>query len=328
METQIISIIVPVYNIAPYLPRCLDSILAQTHENLEVILVDDGSTDESGGILDAYAAKDPRIRVIHQANGGVTRARFSGLRAAKGEWIGFVDGDDYIEPDMYRHLLDNAQKYDARISHCGYRMVFPNRVDSYYNTGLLAQQEYPAGLKDLLDGTRIEPGLWNKLFHKTLLHSLFHSGVEDMGIRINEDLLMNFYLFRAADRAVYEDFCPYHYVVRKNSAANSKHLHHLTDPIRVAERICRELGPDSGAYPEALRLYARKLIAAAEQIAYVSAADEAREKLRKLCWGEAARLPRKERWMVRMVVYARPVYRLVRRGYEWVTRVNHKYDLE
>ncbi|MDR3314701.1 MAG: glycosyltransferase, partial [Oscillospiraceae bacterium] len=91
----LISVIVPVYNVEPYLPKCLDSIVSQTYANLEIILVDDGSTDASGSICDAYAAKDERVRVIHQANGGVAAARNAGLDAAVGEYIQFVDSDDW-----------------------------------------------------------------------------------------------------------------------------------------------------------------------------------------------------------------------------------------
>ena len=238
---ELISIIVPCFNIAPYVENCVKTILQQTYTNLEVILVDDGSTDGTAAILDRLAAQDSRVRVIHQANGGVTRARFAGIEASNGEWIGFVDGDDVIEPEMYEHLLANAQKYGADISHCGYQMVFPSRVDYYYNTGRLAQQDRQAGLKDLLAGSFIEPGLCNKLYNKSLLHSLFHSEKMDFSIKNFEDLLMNYYLFSEARSAVYEDFCPYHYMVRKGSAATGKlNEHKLRDPLRVLEIIKAE----------------------------------------------------------------------------------------
>lgn len=100
MNKPLISVIVPVYNVEKFLSRCLNSILAQTYNNLEVILVDDGSTDNSGKICDDYALKDKRIRVIHKQNGGVSSARNMALSVAKGEYIGFVDSDDYIENDM------------------------------------------------------------------------------------------------------------------------------------------------------------------------------------------------------------------------------------
>ncbi len=317
-----ISVIIPVYNIAPYLPRCMDSILAQTCSNLEILLVDDGSSDGSGALCDAYAAADPRVRVIHQENGGVTRARLAGLEAATGGWIGFVDGDDHIEPDMYARLLQNALNYQADISHCGYRMVFPDRVDFYHNTGRLLEQDREAGLRDLLEGSLVEPGLWNKLFRR----QLFQGISMDSDIRINEDLLLNFYLFRASARSVFEDFCPYHYIVRPGSAANSRNREcHVTDPIRVGRILCRETEGNQKLHRLALRLYARRLMGGSLQTNFPALAAEARRELRQIDW---KRLPRKERYMALLAAYARPVYRTIRWGYDKITRVDHKYDLE
>ena len=236
---DLISVVVPVYNIAGDLPNCLDSILAQTYHNIEIVAVDDGSKDSSGAILDYYAEKHLNIRVIHKENGGVTSARLRGIREAAGEWIGFVDGDDVIEPDMYDRLLNNAKKYEAQISHCGYQLCLPDgRVNYFYNTGLLAKQDKITGLKELLSGSRIEPGLWNKLFHKTLFHSLLHSETVTLEIKINEDLLVNFYLFSAADRSVFDDWCPYHYIAREGSATRSDlNCHKIYDPIKVRDII-------------------------------------------------------------------------------------------
>lgn len=238
MNENKISVIVPVYNIENYIEKTVESIRNQTYQNLEIILVDDGSTDNSGAVIDCIKEKDNRVKVIHQENCGVTSARITGTKEATGDWIGFVDGDDIIEPDMYQRLLENALKYSAQISHCGYQMVFPSRVDYYYNTGRLVQQDKLTGLYDLLDGSFIEPGLCNKLFHKTLFHSLLHEGLIDLSIKNNEDLLMNYYLFKAASASVFEDICPYHYILRKGSAATSKvNEHKLYDPIKVQKLI-------------------------------------------------------------------------------------------
>lgn len=236
---DLISIVVPAYNIGDYLETCLNSVTAQTYTNLEIIVVNDGSSDHTAAVLDAYASKDARIKAIHKENGGVTSARLRGIAEATGDWIGFVDGDDVIEPDMYERLLANAHMYNADISHCGYQMMFPSgRVDYYYNTGRLAQQDKLTGLAALLDGSYIEPGLCNKLFHKHLFHSLLHDDVMPSEIKINEDLLMNYFLFKEAAHSVYEDVCPYHYVLRKGSAATSKiNEHKLKDPLRVLDLV-------------------------------------------------------------------------------------------
>lgn len=246
---DLISVIVPVYNVAEDLPRCLDSILAQNHISIEIIAVDDGSSDHSGKVLDEYAQLHPCIHVIHQENGGVTSARLRGVAEASGEWIGFVDGDDEIEPDMYERLLRNALEYGAEISHCGYQMIFADgRVNYFHNTGRVIEQDKKQGLVDLLDGSVVEPGLWNKLYKRELFQNIGQQ--MDSSIRINEDLLMNFLLFARAEKSVFEDFCPYHYIVRQNSVSRQNlNSNKIYDPIRVKEIILEsasdEVRPDA-----------------------------------------------------------------------------------
>lgn len=249
----IISVIVPCYNVADELERCVNSIRAQVFRNLEIILVDDGSTDGTLAAAQGLAEKDHRIICIHKENGGVTSARLAGIDAAHGEWIGFVDGDDEIEPDMYSHLLNNALSSGADISHCGYRMVFADgRVNYFHNTGVRIEQDRDRALTELLEGTLVEPGLWNKLFNKKLFSEL--ADKMDSAIRINEDLLMNFHLFRVSNKSVFEDFCPYHYVVRAVSASRSGlNKHRIYDPIKVKQQILAEA-------PESTRRTAEKAL--------------------------------------------------------------------
>ena len=244
MSKNLISIIIPAYNIEKELPRTLDSVLAQTYENIEVIVVNDGSKDGTGTVIDAYAAKDPCIKAIHKENGGVTSARLRGVAEASGEWIGFVDGDDRIEPDMYERLMKNALEHGADISHCGYRMILPSgKVRDYYGTGKLVLQDWHTGVKDLLEGRFVEPSLWNKLFRRELLIGLAQK--MDLSIRINEDQLMNYYLFKKAEKSVFEDVCLYHYVLRQGSAANAKrNIHQLEDPLKVKKILFRETEQD------------------------------------------------------------------------------------
>ena len=119
-----ISIIVPVYKVEQYLYRCLDSIVAQTFTDWECLLIDDGSPDDSGAICDEYAEKDSRFRVIHQKNSGVSAARNAGLAVARGEWIGFVDSDDWIEPDFCKTLLVAIEQTGKDCATCGYLNEF------------------------------------------------------------------------------------------------------------------------------------------------------------------------------------------------------------
>lgn len=237
-----ISVIIPAYNIEGYLGRTLDCILAQSHSNLEIIIVNDGSTDGTAAVMAQYAARDSRIRLIHAENGGVTAARLRGVAESTGAWIIFADGDDIIEPWMYEKLLTNAVAHQVDISHCGYQMVLPSgKILYYHNTGKVITQDRHTGLKDLLENRIVEPGLWNKLYARRLLDDFIRTVNFDRTIRINEDLLMNYYLFRAADRAVFEDVCPYHYIVRRGSAANAKlNANQLLHPLRVKQILFRE----------------------------------------------------------------------------------------
>lgn len=123
-----ISIIVPVYNTQKYITECVESILNQTYSRFELILVDDGSTDNSGNLCDALAKTDDRVKVVHKNNGGVSSARNAGLEIATGDYIGWVDSDDYVEPDMFEFLLTNALNYNADISECNYASVYKNKT--------------------------------------------------------------------------------------------------------------------------------------------------------------------------------------------------------
>lgn len=244
MCDDLISVVVPIFNLAPWLPRCVESILGQTHRNLEVLLVDDGSIDDSLFVAEEFAGRDPRVRVFHQRNAGVTAARMLGVSEARGSWIGFVDGDDEIEPDMYARLLENARKYDADISHCGYRQVrLDGSVSLHHGTGGVRPQDHLTGLKDLLEERTVGPALWSKLYRRELFREL--DGKMDRSIRINEDILMNFYLFSEAKQSVYADFCPYRYITRKGSAVTGrKNTHWIYDPIRVRQLILDACGEE------------------------------------------------------------------------------------
>ena len=251
MENVLVSVVVPAYNNAPWLPRCLDSLLSQTHRNLEILVVDDGSTDDTRQVLQEYTSRDPRVVAIHKANGGVTSARLRGVSAAHGEWIGFVDADDEAHPQMYARLLENAREYGAQISHCGYQVIHPDgRVEYLHNTKVLRPQDNTTGLRDLLEDKLVEPGLCSKLFRRELFRGLEEK--MDLTIRNNEDLLMNYYLFSAAKASVFEDVCYYHYLIRKGSASRRKlNEHMIFNPIRVREIIMEDV-------PEELRDDARR----------------------------------------------------------------------
>lgn len=234
-----ISIIIPVYNLENEIGRCIKSVQAQTYKNIEMIVVDDGSSDKSAAVITSLASSDSRIVPVFKSNGGVTSARLEGVRHATGEWIGFVDGDDEIEENMYEVLLYNAEKNGADISHCGYQMIFPDgRKRYFYNSGDCVLQERNDAIRELLEGKRVEPGLWNKLFRKSLFCDMLINNQMDETIQINEDLLMNFLLFSRADKVYFEDRCLYHYLIRDTSASKSNlSISKILDPMKVKRII-------------------------------------------------------------------------------------------
>lgn len=331
MSMKKISIIVPAYNIEPYLGRCLDSLLAQSHPELEIIVTDDGSTDGTGALLDWYAAEHPQIIAIHQPNGGVTSARLAALKQATGDYIGFVDGDDLVEHEMFQTLIDDAEQYGADIAHCGYQMVFPNgRIDRYYGTGRVVEQDSETGVLDLIRGDFVEPGLWNKLYRRELIEHFLAEGRMDWTVRINEDLLMNFLLFSLAKKAVFHDICPYHYMLRKGSASSAKvQAYKLLDPQRVMQRIYEETKGREQLHQAAYVRYVRVLLGNSAQSTYSEISRQAHIELKQLTGEkEYKQLSRKERYMVLGASKLLPLYRLVRWFYDRVTGNYRKYDVE
>lgn len=214
MEQPLISVIVPVYNVEAYLCRCVDSILAQTYGHLEVILVDDGTKDNSDKICDDYAARDPRVKVIHKENGGLSSARNAGLDVAKGEYIGFVDSDDWIEPDCYAHMLSCLKKHDAKVACAG-------RYDVYSATGERKVGLCPAR-EELLDAgemvSRIflwdgcDSAAWDKLYHRSLFEGIRYP----LG-KICEDVPTTYRVILKAGRVVMCDKPLYNYYHRPGS---------------------------------------------------------------------------------------------------------------
>ncbi|MBN1186461.1 MAG: glycosyltransferase family 2 protein [Bacteroidales bacterium] len=210
-----ISIIVPVYNAESYLERCLDSILVQSFKDFELILINDGSTDRSGDICNKYSHKDDRIRVFHSRNLGHGGARNIGLDNAKGEYIGWVDADDWIEPDMFETLYNYAREYMADITECIY----------IEHTGRVEKRSRPVekivnGRDDLLSRefftARMSPHFWNKLYRKEVFAQIrFPVG------RIHIDFYANVWIALQPFSYVRIPEARYHYINRDNNITNT-----------------------------------------------------------------------------------------------------------
>jgi len=217
----LISVIVPVYNMVGLLPRCIDSLLSQTYENIEIILIDDGSTDGTGDLCARYADEHNNIIAIRQENRGVSAARNAGITIAHGRYLGFVDSDDWIEPEMYEILLKTLNKYEAQISACGYTydrfdgVYFKNKVD--IDTPICLKLE--VALKSLIHPNGIQGFLSNKLFDRELL-LLAGDGkllMLDECVRICEDLLFVSRCIEIAGCIAYDNRPLYVYCVRDYS---------------------------------------------------------------------------------------------------------------
>lgn len=175
-----ISVIIPVYKVEKFLPDCVDSVLSQTYTNLEVILVDDGSPDRCGAICDEYAEKDSRVKVIHKENGGQGSARNRGLDAATGDYIAFVDSDDWIDPDMYEVLLKLLLEHDADIAEASYRFYRPWKTENKTLECPNTQKVFVWEAEEILERFYFGPDLfsdvavmvWNKLYKASLLRDL------------------------------------------------------------------------------------------------------------------------------------------------------------
>lgn len=183
MNAGRVSVIVPIYNVAEFLPECLESLAAQTYENLEVIAIDDGSTDESGRILDEYAARYPRIHAVHIANGGVSHARNVGLDIAKGEYICFVDSDDYVATDMYANLVAGFTD-DVDMVCGGYVRVSPAGEvwDEHERYSERIVYDHEAALVNIVKDNIIGGILCDKLFRATLING------QSPRVRMAEDI--------------------------------------------------------------------------------------------------------------------------------------------
>ncbi len=215
-----ISVIVPVYNVELYLGKCLDSLLAETFTDLEILVIDDGSTDRSGGICDRYSESDKRVRVFHTENRGLSAARNLGLDHARGEYIGFVDSDDWIDPEMYALLLNKAEETGADIVECG---VFRESV--HESREICVNQTLLSGIpavETLIFGG-IKAQVWNKLWKRTLFDEIrFPEG------RCFEDVATTYKLILNANIVGIPQSC-YHYLQRDSSISQNHSSKSLVD---------------------------------------------------------------------------------------------------
>lgn len=234
-----ISVIVPVYNVERYIRQCVESILGQTYTDLEIILVDDGSTDGSGSICDEFKLRDDRVVVIHKRNGGLSDARNAGLDIAKGAYIGFVDSDDYIEPDMYEVLYTNCERHAADLAAARF-VKFDTQGEQEKcfteNIEVFSREDM---LRLFIVGDRryeITMSVWDRLYKRELISDLrFPVG------RCYEDIVFSTKAIEKSKINVYIDRALYHYRLREDSISGEDFGDYTKTPLRIITDLIPEL---------------------------------------------------------------------------------------
>lgn len=251
-----ISIIVPAYNISDYIERCVESLVNQTYRDIEIILVDDGSTDSTGEVCDKLGNRDDRIRVIHKSNGGLSDARNAGIDIAKGEYIAFVDGDDYVELDAYEKMVSHMDE-DVSFVVGGYVITGIHGDESRLVSPKVLKMTKEEAFFNLFIGEGyISQSSWNKLFRRELfLDNRFKYGI------FNEDMEILPRLIDKSDKIVVIDSIMYHYIKKEGSITTSKFSRKRYEAHRVEQdiyRFCKTKYPNLepyAAYYEAKSLF-------------------------------------------------------------------------
>lgn len=250
-----VSVIVPVYNVKKYLRKCVDSIKNQTYQNIEIVLVDDGSTDGSENLCDEIARTDNRIVIIHKENGGLSDARNVGMDASSGDYISFVDSDDYVDEDFCEILIANLEKYNADVSCCRYSNVWEDGTkEPIGNDGEIHIYEGLEALKEYIYGKTMDPFSVNKLYRAELLGN---SKFLDNRVRfikgiLSEDNPFCVELFKQTNKVVLVGAAKYNYLQAREGAITSSKISqkridavHYWDMVR---RDCHEHYPELEKY--------------------------------------------------------------------------------
>lgn len=238
MKEPLISVIVPVFNIEKYVPECIESIQKQTYHNMQIILVDDGSSDNSGLLCDRYAATDSRIAVIHKENGGLVSARKTGIQAARGRYVGFVDGDDYIAPKMYQRLVKEIETSQADFVQAGYWEGSIRRAPCKTKEIGFSENKL-CFLKTMIatpENCEISYNIWSKLFRAELLKKSYMQVPDNCSY--GEDMINACICILESTKAVVLDETLYYYRVRSDSLSHKNGMDRIRNMFKLYESLC------------------------------------------------------------------------------------------
>lgn len=245
---ELISIVVPVYNVEPYLRKCIESIIQQTYKNIEILLIDDGSKDNSGKICDDFAKEDARIKVIHKKNGGLSDARNVGIDNAKGEYITFIDSDDYISSGYIKYLYNLLVAYNADISICEFEYITEsgkrlNHVQDNNNISLFDKRN---ALYELLDSKLFSNSAWAKLYKTSLFDNIRYP----VG-KLYEDVDTTYRVFMRSNKIVFGAQIHYYYLYRIGAISKQKFTEQRMDAIYFAETMVDKI---TEQYPDLIKI--------------------------------------------------------------------------
>lgn len=232
--SNLLSVIVPVYRVEEYLPTCIESILNQTYTNIELFLVDDGSPDRCGKICDEYAKKDARIKVIHKENGGQGSARNRAIDIANGDYLAFVDSDDYIEPDMYETMIEALERTNSDIALCGFKTHSGIRC---VNSSVPEEEYLFHGAEEILKAYFSSPVVDGSPCNKVFLRAVFDGIRFPEGVA-REDVYIMHHLFARCNKAVHTGKCFYNYIIREGSSEHQKFHPKFLISIQIADERC------------------------------------------------------------------------------------------
>lgn len=235
-EDPLISVIIPVYNVEKYLKRCLDSVINQTYKNLEIILVDDGSTDDSGKMCDEYAKKDKRIKIVHKKNGGLSSARNCGIEKAKGEFLTFVDSDDEITANYVRFLFELIREFDVKMSIASYSVVTEHRVIDYSRGRKALTLTTEETLRRMLVEDGFTVSACSKMYSSDLFAKIRYPDSETF-----EDNATTHKLILMCSKIAYGDKSIYKYYIRKGSLTTKEFSTDRMDYISSVDEAMAEI---------------------------------------------------------------------------------------
>lgn len=247
---ELISIVVPVYNVEKYLDACIRSILEQTYQNIEIILVDDGATDRSGQMCDCYAQQDQRIKIIHKENGGLSDARNKGVSCASGNYLMFIDSDDVVSPDLVKYLYDLLRDSGADIGICEQVHCYPEQEIIYQKETLRKIFDPEEAIAEMLYQKSFLIAAWGKIFRREYFDDILFPG----GMLFEDSAVMH-KIFDKAGKIAYGDARLYGYMHREGSITTAEFSKRDCDILKICDDITKDMSGRSEHLQRAARSY-------------------------------------------------------------------------